>query len=457
MSRPSTYKQASRKGKKAWRKNIDIEDIETKIQEQAENEVNYGVKNVGSLKDESLFEMDDEGDANLSKLVKKTKHGKVTKSQDILNKINKQSKVPALNTYNKNLKNKDKIQGVEKKQLKKLLQLAGKSLKGDDKSNAHLERRGGLVKGTKKDLWADEGSEAKLSHPSENFLPLKKAQFDSIKNLPSNLLSDSLVAFSKATVKPITLSQSPIEVARVEDSALMEGKSYNPDMSKWEELFQKEYLSEKEKADKKKLIEEYKLKIQYLMDTLDDNEIADSSDEEEEEEEEENEENEVETEDKYKLSINPVVQNKKKNRVQRNKERRHKERMDLEDEIKAVKNKLKNMEQILTLEEKEQEKQDNEDEEEIKKLPSTLEFIEKRVQRKRKLGTKLQIMEPMLEIKFKDEISGSLRKLKPEGSLLYDTMVKMQSRGVIETRGIYRKGKKPKRKVTEKWTYKDYK
>lgn len=459
MSRPSTYKQSSRKGKNAWRKNIDIEDVEAKIQEQAENEVNYGVKNVDSLKNESLFELDDEGDANLSKIVKKTKHGKVTKSQDILNKINQQSKVPSLNTYNKKSNKKDKIQGVDKKQLKKLLQLAGKSLKGDDKSNAHLERRGGLVKGAKKDLWADEGSETKLANPSEVILNLKQSQFDSIKNLPKNLLSDSLVSFSKATVKPVTMSQAPIEVAKIEDAALIEGKSYNPDMTKWEALFQKEYLTEKEKDDKRKLVEEYKLKIQYLMDTLDDKEIADSSDDEEEEQDEEENQEDGENDEKYKLSINPVVQNKKKNRVQRNKERRHRERMELEEEIKDVKNKLKHMENILILEEQQQQETEKTAtaDEEMKKLPSTFELIEKRVQKKRKLGTKTQIMEPMLEIKFKDEISGSLRKLKPEGSLLYDSMLELQSKGIVETRGVYRKGRKPKRKVTDKWTYKDFK
>lgn len=454
MSRPSTYKQSSRKGKKAWRKNIDIEDIETKIQEQAENEVNYGVKNVDSLKDDKLFEVDDEGDERLSKLVKKTKHGKVTKSKDILNKINQQSKVPALSSYNRSSKNKDKIQGVEKKQLKKLLQLAGKSLKSGDKSSAHLERRGGLVKGTKKDLWADEGSETKLSNPSEGFLPLKKSQFETIKNLPESLLTDSLVAFSKATVKPTTLGQAPIKVAAVEDAALIQGKSYNPDMSNWERLFEKEYLTEKDRDDKRKIIEEYKLKIQYLMDTLEDKEIADSSDEEENEAAEE----EDSDEEKYKLSVNPAVQNIKKNRVKRNKERKNKERMDLEKEIKDVKSKLKEMGNLLTLEEQERETTSEQGAVEVlKNLPSVLEFCEKRVQRKRKLGTKNQIMEPMLEIKFKDEISGSLRKLKPEGSLLYDSMIKLQSKGIVETRSVYRKGKKPKRKVTEKWVYKDFK
>lgn len=455
MSRPATYKQSSRKGKKAWRKNIDVEDIERNLQEQAQNEINYGVKNVESLKDESLFELDTEGDDRLEKLTKKSQHGKVTKSKDILNKINQQSKVPALKTYNKNTANKDKIQGVEKKKIKKLMQLAGRSLKADDKANAHMERKGGLVKGSKKDLWGDEGANKELKTPS-GFLTLKQKDFDFIKNLPKTLLKQSLTSFSKGTVQPESMKKAPIEVFKFEDAVVNDAKSYNPDMKKWEEFFQKEYLSEKEKDDKRKMIEEYKLKIQHLMDTLDDNEIADSSDDEEEEEDVDDEEDN--SENKFKLSINPAVQNKKKNRTQRNKEKRLKERLSLESEIKEVKKQLKELEKVIITEEKELENGNNENkQQDIKKLPSSLEIIEKRVQKKRKLGTKQQIMEPLLEIKFKDEMNGSLRKLKPEGSLLYDSMIKLQSKGVIETRGVFRKGRKPKRKVTDKWTYKDFK
>jgi len=35
---PSQYKQSSRKGKKAWRKNVDIDDVETKLEGLREEE-----------------------------------------------------------------------------------------------------------------------------------------------------------------------------------------------------------------------------------------------------------------------------------------------------------------------------------------------------------------------------------------------------------------------------------
>lgn len=42
--------------------------------------------------------------------------------------------------------------------------------------------------------------------------------------------------------------------------------------------------------------------------------------------------------------------------------------------------------------------------------------------KKHKLGTKHSVMEDNLEVKFSDELSDSLRKLRPEGNLLYDTV-----------------------------------
>lgn len=41
-SRPATKKQPSRKGKKAWRKNIDIDDIEKAVDEKRDLEIVTG-------------------------------------------------------------------------------------------------------------------------------------------------------------------------------------------------------------------------------------------------------------------------------------------------------------------------------------------------------------------------------------------------------------------------------
>lgn len=62
-----------------------------------------------------------------------------------------------------------------------------------------------------------------------------------------------------------------------------------------------------------------------------------------------------------------------------------------------------------------------------------------------------------MEVKLSDELSGNLRNLKPEGNLFYDQMLNLQSSGKVESRVPVAKRRKYQKKITEKWTYKDFK
>ena len=66
------------------------------------------------------------------------------------------------------------------------------------------------------------------------------------------------------------------------------------------------------------------------------------------------------------------------------------------------------------------------------------------------------IPEAPLEVVLADELQDSLRALRPEGNLLKDRFRNMLLNGKVEAR---RKAqhKKPRREVTEKWSYKDWK
>jgi hypothetical protein len=59
---PSQAGQSSRKGKKAWRKNVDIVDIERTLEEAREEERVTG-GSVAERRNEALFEVDVTGDA----------------------------------------------------------------------------------------------------------------------------------------------------------------------------------------------------------------------------------------------------------------------------------------------------------------------------------------------------------------------------------------------------------
>lgn len=75
--------------------------------------------------------------------------------------------------------------------------------------------------------------------------------------------------------------------------------------------------------------------------------------------------------------------------------------------------------------------------------------------RRRKLG-KIALPDKPLELVLPDELQESLRLLKPEGNLLGDRYRNLLVRGKLEARRPISFAKQAKRKVTEKWTHKDF-
>lgn len=66
------------------------------------------------------------------------------------------------------------------------------------------------------------------------------------------------------------------------------------------------------------------------------------------------------------------------------------------------------------------------------------------------------VPEKPLELVLPDELQESLRLLKPEGNLLDDRFRTLIVQGKLESRKPITQSKKPKKKVTEKWAYKDF-
>ena len=77
------------------------------------------------------------------------------------------------------------------------------------------------------------------------------------------------------------------------------------------------------------------------------------------------------------------------------------------------------------------------------------------VLRRRRFG-KDYVPEQPLELVLPDELKDSLRLLKPEGNLLKDRYRNLLISGKLETRKPLHQQKKKRRKMTEKWTYKDF-
>ncbi|CAM9015951.1 unnamed protein product [Wickerhamomyces anomalus] len=390
VNRPAQKKQASRKGRKAWRKNIDIDDVEIGLEEKRDQIRTLG-EEADKIDSNQLFSIDTAGDEKLNK--KAVKPYKVLKSTEILAQ---RSKAPGFSNPHK--KSDNKIDGVKKKEIHRLMKLAGR-VQGETSSNTIVEKDG-LINTNAYDVWDEP----------------------------------------EAKVAPSTLKEAPISVQEVEKLPNA-GKSYNPSLESWKSLINKEYKTTKERDDKKQELEAQRDRVKTLLLTMDQKEEEESDDDDEEEEEEEEEED-----DSLSLSVNKPVVLKKKTKTQRNKQKKHQEREKLEKELKSLKKQITELQKLKVYEQ-----EINEKEQQIEKLQ------QKEKKRKHKLGTRHQIMDEQLEVKLSDELTDSLRKLKSEGNLLYDTMRGLQSKGQVETRVPVGKRRRYQPKVTEKWTYKDFK
>lgn len=403
--------QSSRKGKRAWRKNIDIQDIEQNLQDKRDEEIVLGKQATDD------FVIDDTPSSKAGKLPKKLKTKEI---------LTNKSKIPALINQRHQKRGENTIQGVKKTDLLRLIQLNGGKFKSEDKYVHRLEQDG-IVSGSSQDLWDDA-----------DFNEKKK------KKIPDFI--ESTAEVTKATVVPKTLKVKPIKITTNEltDKKIHAGKSYNPSLESWKELISQEYDIEYKHELTRQQIEEHRNKIQELMVTLDGNMLSDSDDDDEDDDKVEEEEQLNENGEKdYSLSINKPNKIKIKTKTKRNKELKHKERVKLEQEIKELKKQLKDLSNLDEILEKQVAKDKNQ--------PN-----EKKRKRREKLF-KYSLVETPLEVKLSDELSGNLKNLKPEGNLYYDQMLSLQSSGKIESRVPVSKKRKYSKKITEKWTYKDFK
>lgn len=404
VGRPSQKNQTSRKGKRAWRKNIDISDVEASIEAKREEIRALGVE-AAELSSGELFQIDTTGD---DKLVKNL-NIKPSKADEIIaNKL----RVPAV-VHPK----AKKAQGVSSKEVHRLMKVAGK-VQGVTRSLAALEKKG-LAVTEVYDAWEAP----------------KKAE-----NIPDILKQKSSISYTPATVVPKTLKEDAIVVKEV-NPIPHAGKSYNPSLISWKMLINEEYFKEKSKEDQRIALQEYQEHIRGLIETLDEEEEKSEGESDEEEEEEDGDSK------NDRVSVNAPVVNKKKTRAQRNRQKRHMEQEKLRAELAELKARIKELQNLNAIEQEVEKKVQKTEEKKTKKKRRT----------NLKLGTKYHVMDDAVEVKLSDELTDSLRKLKPEGNLLYDQMRVLQSKGKIETRLPVNKKRRYTPKVTEKWSYKDFK
>lgn len=144
----------------------------------------------------------------------------------------------------------------------------------------------------------------------------------------------------------------------------------------------------------------------------------------------------------------------RKTQAQRNRIKRRKEEEQRKKHEEAMKRK---QQQLLKIEELADEVYERERARELAKVEMSDDDsdVNDEELRRRQLG-KFKLPEKDLELVLPDELQDSLRLLKPEGNLLKERYRSLLVRGKLESRRKIPYRKQARRKVTEKWTHKDF-
>ncbi|KAI9798036.1 MAG: hypothetical protein M1835_005039 [Candelina submexicana] len=424
---PRQFKQPSRKGKKAWRKNVDLTEVQEGLEVVRDEIIKGGV--LAERPSSDLFALDTAGSSVIQKAYNKVH--KPLKADEILAQ---RSAIPAVDTRKRSNSKvtdgviepskKRKSGGVSHKEYARLREFAygGQAVRKDVVRTDDVPSH---------DPWEDVGT-----------LGLGQRSKFSFLEPPKPIREPKTLKYA-----PISLTASGRAVAAVKKPDA--GISYNPAFLDWDELITKEGLKEVE-AERKRLQaaedERHKLERAAASAREQENEV-DSGDESTWE----GLESEMEADESLSRKRPERKTPAQRNKIKRRKELERKALWDAQ-----MKKRARQAEEIRNIakaiEAKERAKMDVI----VRSDDSEADDADDRVLRRRKLGKAL-LPEAPLELVLPEELQDSLRLLKPEGNLLKDRFRSMLIRGKMETRRPITQPKKARRQYTEKWTYKDFK
>lgn len=433
---PKTYNQPSRKGKKAWRKNVDVTEVEKGLVDLNDEIIRGGV--IRERPSEDLFTVDIKGDAGIPK--KQSKHIKKGLKADEI--IASRSSIPAV-SMRKRPGDGRTTDG---------LVVPSKRQRTDWISNKELARLRKVADGQHEtvvqateasyDMWGDAGVDDAALAP------------EPVPDIRTSFLEPKRTVKAPKTMKQKTISLLADGKTVPAVPKPQGGYSYNPDFNDYEQRLAHEGNKAVE-AESKRLADEEAERLKQAA-------AARSAAEAEAAEERANlseweEDSEWEgfqsaAEDDGAVTKRPGRKTQtQRNRIKRRKEEERfakhkaamKQRRAQEQRIREIAEEVdqRKLAKALLLAEEEAEDSDSE--------------VDESKLRRKQLG-KFKLPEKDLELVLPDELQDSLRLLKPEGNLLKDRYRNMLLRGKVEARRHLPFHRQARRKVTEKWTYKDF-
>ncbi|KAF9645525.1 P60-like protein [Thelephora ganbajun] len=408
---PSQLSQGTRKGKKAWRKNVDIDNVEEGLETIRSEERVLGIALHNQL-DKDLFTIDIIGDEGVRRRLPKFSRAQLTST-----KITSQrSAVPAVSSR------ATKKSPVSYQQKGKLLQIARRPRRGPFNSiidptefgagSALIDVSEAVKESGKHDIWEED---------------IEMLDIKSRIKAPS-------------TPHP----RSMIELPAI--STPHQGTSYNPPAEAHQDLLRAAHEVEEEETkdvDKGRDVHERMTQARQLGDVAQEGLPLGMTLHEVEEEEEE--------------IVVPLV---KPNPVRKTKQQRRKAQRALEEKRVAAERaaKRKLLASVFT----------------VKSLRKTLEQSsaskeQLREEKRRNLRGRLKqglagqrfgkhtVQKAKIDVQLGEDLADSLRSLKPEGNLFRDRFLSMQNRALIEPRVPVMPKKRPNRyKEVEKHAWKNF-
>ncbi|WYZ45105.1 hypothetical protein EsH8_VIII_000421 [Colletotrichum jinshuiense] len=436
---PQQRKQPSRKGKKAWRKNVDVTEVEDGLDELNKQIITGGV--VAEKDSADLFLVDTVGETK-----KRTKPKKTLKSDEI---IAARSAVPSVSSRKKRENESSKTSDgllpakrqrtdwVSHKELDRLRRVAD----GQHESSI-------VVQDATYDLWGAPApgaasstttAAAKTEDNKDNFLPaVQKAK-------PPKTLKH----------KPISLTASGKQVPAVLKPS--GGYSYNPTFDDYADRLEEESAKAVAAEEARLAAEEAeRIKREAVARSAAEAEAAEARAQLSEWDEDsawEGFESGVD-DDKPSLKRPQRKTPQQRNRIKRRKEAEREAKHQL-----ALKKKAAQSERIKQIATEIAERDGYKNALALAKElgeDSDAEDDDEGPLRRRQLG-KIKLPEKDLELVLPDELQDSLRLLRPEGNLLKDRYRSLLVRGKVESRRHIPFKKQARAKLTEKWSYKDFK
>lgn len=427
---PATYSQPSRKGKKAWRKNVDITEVSAGL-DNLRAEIIQG----GPIKEKTsdeLFATDITGDPEIER---KQKSRKVLKVDEIL--AARSSKVDPLQPARKRKAEDHSGSGVD-----------GKRVKANGKYISHRElaRLRKVADGGQIGIIVDDQASNDLwgvpePQPEEQYTFLEKKR--------------DKVAPASLKQAPTPLTASGKAVAAVLKPA--GGKSYNPLVGDWSALLEKEGAAAVEAEKARLAAEQAQLEYDRKAEEIAAQVEANEKDEQATDYESawESEWDGIQSEGEAEIHVQKQKPRKtptERNKVKARKEREAKEKWEKKQKIRdAQERRIKQIAREVAAKERARQgivavvddsSASDEDEDGLEV-------------RKRRFG-KVQVPDAPLEVQLADELQDSLRRLKPEGSLLTDSYRNKIINGKLEPRKKVGQVKQKQTMRREKWTYKDW-